>query len=189
MRESTEKKYKAMVDEYFNNGFNGTRAYLNQNKGSSEDSARAEFPKILAIPSIAEYVESKHKKAAQISSITHSDLVKTLKNWLQADATEFLTLSPNQVKKLPKEMRQLVTGFTHLKTTTGTGKNKVIVEKVKLTFVNKTQAATMLAKHVGFFGEHNYQKAIPLSDLSPAERKKKLDAYRKRLSIPQSKKD
>lgn len=183
MKESTYKKHCLMVDEYFNNGFNGTQAYIKFNPKCSEETARTEFPRILVNPRIEEYIQSKYKKASNIASITHSELLAELKRWLNADATEFINVSPEAIKMLPSEIRKLVTGFTHIKTTTGNGKNKVTVEKVSLKFVNKAQAAQMVAKHIGFFGEHNYQKAIPLSDLTPQERKQKLDEYRKRLKV------
>ena len=47
MKQSTIDKYKLVIDEWFVNGWNGTKAYLKYYPNSSDETAATEFYKIL----------------------------------------------------------------------------------------------------------------------------------------------
>lgn len=72
MKESTFKKYCLVVDEWFVNGFNGTKAYQKLYPESNEDTSATEFYKILRIPEILEYKENKMSEASNELQITLS---------------------------------------------------------------------------------------------------------------------
>jgi phage terminase small subunit len=181
MKESTLKKHQSVIDEYVINGFNGTKAYQKIYPKVNDNTAGVKFNALVRNGKIAEYLKHKQKKASEFATVTHQELLAELKRWAYSDTTEFINLTPEDVKKMPIELRRLVQGFTITSTTTGTGKDAVTTQMVKLSFVNKKQASEMIAKHIGFFGEHNYQKAIPISDLSPQERRAKIKEYQAKI--------
>lgn len=160
MKESTFDKYKLVIDEWFVNSWNGVKAYQEYFPKSSYKSASVSFAKILEIPRIQEYIQSKKQKAQKTVEVTHQDLLQRLKTWFESDITETMLLSPEEVKALPKEVRQLITEYT-LKELIDANGDKY-GQEVKLKFVSKEKAADMIAKHIGFYGEHNKQKSPAL---------------------------
>lgn len=70
MKESTFKKYCLVVDEWFVNGFNGTKAYLKFYPDCDDSTARVNFSKILTYTNIEEYVTEKQTKTSDSLQIT-----------------------------------------------------------------------------------------------------------------------
>lgn len=165
MKQSTFEKYCLVVDEWFVNGFNGTKAYQSQYPDASDEVAAPRFVEILRISKVEEYRQEKMKTASEILGTSHIELLNELKNWLYSDPTEFINLTPDDIKQLPVELRRLITEFEHTVTTTSTGNT---VEKIKLKFVSKEKAMDIVTKHVAFFEEDNKQKQpkvnIPISN-------------------------
>ena len=80
MKDSTFKKYCLVVDEWFVNGFNGTKAYLKFYPEASYDAAKSEFSKILTIPNIKEYKETKQANKSTQLDITLLSQLNLLSN-------------------------------------------------------------------------------------------------------------
>ena len=57
--EKTLNKYKLVIDEYFVNGFNGTKAYQKFYPESSDETADSNFRSILGNTRIESYVKAK----------------------------------------------------------------------------------------------------------------------------------
>tara|TARA_R110000796_G_scaffold228910_1_gene346157 strand:+ start:40 stop:441 length:402 start_codon:yes stop_codon:yes gene_type:complete len=70
MKESTFKKYCLVVDEWLVNGFNGTQAYLKFYPDVSAKIASVECSRILAIPCVDDYKESKQSITSDKLQIT-----------------------------------------------------------------------------------------------------------------------
>ncbi len=51
--------------------------------------------------------EEKYREAAKVVNTTHEGIIKELKNWIEADITETILLTPAQIKELPIEMKQI----------------------------------------------------------------------------------
>ena len=68
MTEKTFNKYKLVVDEYFINGFNGTKAYQKFYPNSSENTADVEFRELTEIDRIKNYLKEKVKQYARTYS-------------------------------------------------------------------------------------------------------------------------
>lgn len=178
MKEDTFEKYCLVVDEWFINGFNGTKAYQSVYSLSDEESADASFRKILENTRIETYVKEKKDKAQLILHTSHEKLLEELKNWAYSDITETLMLSPEEVKELPAEIRRLITKF---KTTTKSfmvGDTLTSETVVELWFVSKEKAMEMIHKHTGFYEEHNHQKT---NKMSKQERQVRLAALKQKL--------
>ena len=157
MKESTFEKHKLVIDEYFVNGFNGTKAYQSVYPKASSETAAVEFNAILRIPNIKEYLDQKHKEAQEALRVTHEGILEELKNWAYSDITETISLSTEQVKALPPEIRRLITKYK--KTTRVIGDNAA-EETIELHFVSKEKAMEMIHKHVGFYELDNTKKTI-----------------------------
>lgn len=165
--ENTLKKYKLIIDEWFNNRFNGKQAYLKYYKRVKDDTATTNFSKIQALPELKEYINEKYILVGKIIGTKHEDILKELVNWVSSDITETMELEPEQIKLLPIGLRRLITKY---KTTTRdiySGKGDVIetVKTVELHFVSKERAIEMINKHIGFYEADNKQKA-PVIDYS-----------------------
>lgn len=158
MKDSTFKKYKLVIDEWFVNGFNGTKAYQQVYPDSTEDTADKGFREIHGIPRIETYVKERHKNAQVTLDTTHTRILEELRNWAYSDITETMMLPPEDVKALPKEIRRLITKFktvTKSYTIDNVRHSETIVE---LHFVSKEKAMEMIQKHTGFYEADNKQK-------------------------------
>ena len=70
MKDSTYKKYCLIVDEWFVNGRNGTKAYQKFTPDSSDESSAVRFNNLVRIGKVAEYIEAKNIKKANDLDIT-----------------------------------------------------------------------------------------------------------------------
>lgn len=158
MKDSTFKKYCLVVDEWFINGFNGTKAYQKFYPEADNDSSAVRFNELVRISKIELYISKKKESAAERLKTSHEALLQELENWAYSDITETLLLTPEQVKELPIEIRRLITKY---KATTKTyTANEVVTSEtvIELWFVSKEKAMEMIHKHVGFYEVDNKQK-------------------------------
>ncbi len=115
MKEETFEKYKLVVDEWFVNGFNGTKAYQKFYPKASDEVGANMFSEIVRIHEVFEYKKQKENKAQIALQTSHGRVLEELRNWAYSDITETLMLTPNEVKELPKNIRRLITKFKHSK--------------------------------------------------------------------------
>lgn len=155
------KKYKKIIDEWFNNNFNGKQAYLKFYKNVKDDTASTNFSKISVMSEVKAYINIKHEEAAKIVNTTHAGILKELTNWVSCDITETMELTPEEVKKLPIQLKRLITKYKSTSRNIYNSKGEVIeeVKTVELHFVSKERAIEMINKHVGFYEVDNNQKA------------------------------
>lgn len=160
MKQSTFEKYCLVVDEWFINGWNGTKAYQKFYPDSNDDTAAVKFNELVRIGKVEQYISKKKETALQSLKTSHEALLKELENWAYSDITETLELDVEQVKELPSEIRRLITSYKKSETRFGKD-NENIKTTVELKFVSKERAMEMIHKHVGFYAEDNKQKTIP----------------------------
>lgn len=178
MKEDTFEKYCLVIDEWFINGFNGTKAYQSVYPNASDESADSSFREMVGISRIDNYIKEKKEKAQLILLTSHEKLLQELKNWAYSDITETLMLSPDEVKKLPNEIRRLITKFKTTSKSYMVGDILTNETVVELWFVSKEKAMEMIHKHTGFYEEHNHQKS---NKMSKQERQVRLAALKKKL--------
>ena len=163
MTDKTFEKYKLVVDEWFVNGFNGTKAYQKYYPKASDETASTEFLSILRIPKIENYKKAKQGNAQKALRTSHEVLLQELENWAYSDITETLLLTPEQLKELPEEVRRLITKFETNTKTYIVDDRPVSETTVKLWFVSKEKAMEMIHKPTGFYEKDNEQKSQPVS--------------------------
>jgi phage terminase small subunit len=128
MKDSTFKKYCLMVDEWFVNGRNGTKAYQKFNPTSSDENAKVRFSEIVTISNIQEYIETKQVKASNDLDITLSKQLKRLNDIIESDCKE-----SDKINAI-KEQNKLVALYEeHNRQKTDINVN----EKVTIQFKNK----------------------------------------------------
>lgn len=151
------KRHKAVIDEYFLNGFNGTKAYLSQ-YNVKKSSAATKFGQMVKRVDVMQYKALKEKENEKEVSIDNKRLIEILVSWIESDITQLMDLSMEEIKKLPQDVRRLITEFNRTTRYKGTGKDAEKIERFNLKFVSKAKAAEMLARHVGLFEKDNKQK-------------------------------
>lgn len=78
MTDKTFEKYRMVIDEYFVNGFNGTKAYAKHYPDAEYKSADASFRAILENPRIQDYVREKETTTANKLQMTYENNLNNL---------------------------------------------------------------------------------------------------------------
>lgn len=166
LTQTTINKYKLVIDEYFVNGFNGSKAYMKFYPNvKRRQTAAVNWKQIEGFPEMKAYMKQKHKEAASKINTSHEGILKELKAWVEADITETINLSSEQIKQLPVEIRRLITKYKQTNKDFYNSEGKVVasVETIELHFVSKEKAIEMINKHVGFYEKDNEQKVSPIN--------------------------
>lgn len=97
--------------------------------------------------------ELKAKRNVKVD-LKAEDILKELKNFAYSDITQTMELEFSEIKKLPANVRRLITSF-----------EKCIVDfeggtrtTYKIKFVDKMKAFEMLNRHIGFYEVDNTQQ-------------------------------
>lgn len=141
-------KQERFCEEYIID-LNGTKACVRA--GYSEKTANRIASENLSKLVIQQYVQHLKAEIRKRNEIDADYLVKTLKNWVELDITDTMSLTVEELKKLPIELKRMITSFkkTDVVTEYGTTTN------VELKFISREKAVEMLAKHIGFFDADN----------------------------------
>lgn len=167
LTDTTLIKYKTIIAEYYTNGFDKHKAYTSVHKDASYNSAMAQMSRIINHPELKDYIKELQDRAKDKTGMTHERVLDELRKWLEADLTEAMGLSAKQIKKLPSEIRQMITKF-RINTKKSYDKQGFLTdttETVSLEFVSKEKAIEMISRHIGFYELDNNQKSKIL-DLS-----------------------
>ena len=162
LTKNTKAKYERIIDQWFINKFNGAEAYRKFYPNVKKDTtATVNFSKIKDLPEVQAYIKKKHNQAAKIVEATHEGILKELQNWVQADITETISLTAEQIKELPIEIRRLITKYkTRLKKHYNSKGDLLYTEDtVELHFISKERAIDMINRHIGFYEIDNKQKS------------------------------
>ena len=158
-QEDKIREYKLIVDEYFNNSFKKADAVrtVRNDPEMSLSTASSVWQRLSKVDEIKDYIIEKHDKASEKLEITHNDLLRKLKDWVDADYTEAMCLTEEDIKKLPIEFKRLIKGWKK-STTEFDGGTK---ETFEIHFVSKEKALEMVAKHINFY-EKEESEAIEI---------------------------
>ena len=180
MTDKTFQKYKLVVDEWFNNGFNGLRAYQKLYPKAKDKTADKRFRELTEKYRVKDYIAQKHEESKIALRTTHEVLLEELKNWAYSDITETLSLTVDEIKELPSEIKRLINRFKHTQRHLRDKDGKIYetIDVVELHFVSKEKAMEMIHKHVGFYETDNKQRQPQISQVlsvDPLENHDKAD--------------
>lgn len=141
-------KHEMFCKEYIKD-LNASKAYLRA--GYSNNGANCASSKLFAKDNIRQRIMELKDKRSEKLEITTDDVLRKLQKWVDSDLTEFMTLTPTQIKKLDKDLKKLITYFKHSKTTIEGIEN----ETIELKFVSKEKAQDWINRHIGFYEKDN----------------------------------
>lgn len=160
-------KQEIFCNEYIKD-LNATQAAIRA--GYSKNSANAIGNENLLKPIIQNRIKQLKNERIERTKIDADYLTETLKNWLEVDVTQMLSLNAKQIKSLPIEIRKMV---QHVKPTNIKDEDEQVIYEVR--FVSKEKAAEMLSKHIGYFekdNEHSLSVQHNVIDLGTGEKPK-----------------
>ena len=171
-KELTEK-HKFVIDEYFLNGYNKSKAVLAIYKELNNSSTAAHtFNAIVKSKPGKAYLENKRNSFAHKALINTEQVLTEFINWSFADATEFIGLTAEEVKKLPPSTRRAIQSYKETeRTETDRQGNKITTKTIDLKLVSKADALKETAKIIGAYEIDNKQKTkvIDISKATPDE--------------------
>jgi hypothetical protein len=139
---------------------NKTKAYMDVYPAASYNSARSGASRLLTKDDIKTRVAQLKAARAKERSIDHEYITNIITTALSIDLTQFMSLTAQEVKDLPLEVRMQVEGYkNHTKTYTGGDGKEITEERFELQFMGRKSLLEMLNKHTGFYEADNSQKA------------------------------
>ncbi|MDT0646321.1 terminase small subunit [Zunongwangia sp. F260] len=135
---------------------NATQACIRA--GYSEKTANRIGSENLSKLDIQYYISELKEQISKKAEITHQETLERLKTWFESDITVLIGLSPEEVKALPLEVRQLIASYKHVSKTYSEEGRPVTEETIDVKFVSKERAADLISKHIGFYEKNNQQK-------------------------------
>lgn len=152
--------HRAILDEYYINGFNGRQAVLSVNPELSNNSASVTFNYIHSHQDNKAYIQDKRRQLKELTKIDNEHILRELIQWAYSDATVFIGLSKDEIKQLPNDVKRCIQSIK-VKTRSYYDKQikeQVEEESVEIRVIDKTKAVEMINKHIGFYSEDNRQK-------------------------------
>ena len=158
-------KQRDFVDEYLTNGYNGTEAYAKCYASKSTKSREvlgSLASRLLQNATVKHYLELRIEQRKKELHVDQNYVVRKLLEIVECDVVEQTQyLTKDELDKMPKNVRKLVTSIETIKTTTtrtfkyGNDTEKEFNERYKVTFMSKDKALDSLGKHTGAFMKDN----------------------------------
>lgn len=170
--EAVELEHRQIIDEYFANGFDQRKAVKKYRPHIKDGSSYAIFSSIMKKASIKEYVAVKREGLRSSLAIKQEVVLHNLMAWLRADATDFIGLTPDEVKALPSDVRRSIQQIKHNKREyTDRQGNLVVDEKLEVKMVDKLRVMDMINKHIDFYNADNQSKkqTVDISNATPEQ--------------------
>lgn len=158
--EAIREEHYLIVDEWYNNGFNGSGAVQKFRPMLNESSAKVTFNTLSKLDHVKSYINEKRQELRATTNIHPQQVIKELITWLYSDATNYIGLTPEQVRELPNEVKRCIQSIKHRKKEYQDRQgNTVIEENLEVRIVDKTKAVEILNKMLGNYALDNSQKA------------------------------
>lgn len=141
-------KQKRFCQEYVID-LNATQAAIRASY--SKKTSGSQGQRMLKNVEIQKYISELKKSASELLEISHQDILKKLNAWVESDITEVVGLSMDEVKALPKEIKQLITEVKHSRKTYLMGEIPVTEDVFQFKFVSKERAIDMINRHTAFY--------------------------------------
>ena len=172
--EAIQDEHYAIIDKWFNNGYNGAGAVKHFKPNLTEGSAKVLFNQLIHKPNVKKYIADKRQELRASMNIEPEQVMRELVTWLYVDATAYIGLTPEQLKALPLDVKACIQSIKHRKKEYTDRQGNAITEEVlEVRIVDKTKAVEILNKMLGNYALDNKQKAsnINIQNLNVAELK------------------
>lgn len=158
-RELQHEQHYLIIDEYFNNGFNGSKAMLKYKPDITEGTSRSLFNTISKLDHVKAYIGEKRQQLRAQTNIEPVQVINELITWIYSDATDYINLTPEEIKSLPREAKQCIQSIKHRKKQyTDRQGNPIEEEVLEVRIIDKTKAVEILNKMLGNYSLDNSQK-------------------------------
>jgi phage terminase small subunit len=197
---SALKKYRLIIDEWFNNEFNGKQAYLKFYKNVKAETASTNFSKIQQYKEVQDYIKEKYAFAKSNAEMTQKEIIKNLEAFAELDVTQICNYTdiectgfrmienPNydsedieSKKHIEEEFKYyrrelVIKDFKELneiqrKAITSVKQGKFGIE---IEFFPKVRAYDMLNRHKGVYEADNQQKQAVINITTSNDKHKAL---------------
>ena len=129
MKDSTYKKYCLVLDKMMTNGFNQRQSYMFFYPNASEETADVEMNRILSIPKLKEYMETKQSNKADELDITMSKQLKLLSGIIESKDER----ASDKINAIKEQNKLLALYREHNEQKN----NGIVTDKVTINFKNK----------------------------------------------------
>jgi hypothetical protein len=173
-RELQHEQHYLIIDEYFNNGFNGSKAMLKYKPDITEGTSRSLFNTISKLEHVKTYIGEKRQQLRAQTNIEPVQVINELITWIYSDATDYISLTPEEIKSLPREAKQCIQSIKHRKKQyTDRQGNPIEEEVLEVRIIDKTKAVEILNKMLGNYALDNNQKksTVNIANLNVQELK------------------
>lgn len=152
--------HRAVIDEYFCNGFNGVQAVLSVWPDKPYQQARNLATAILQSDRNKQYIEQRQAEQGQRAAIQAEQLINELKGQAFSDLRHYLGLTLEEIKALPPELTRPLKKVTHRRKVYR-NKDGSQVEDTTISYEleDRQRALDMLARHLGLYNADQSHKA------------------------------
>ena len=166
IKQEINERHAKFINEYLNNGLNKVKAYIKTYPDTTYQSAQQGAMTVMDRPEVQTYLSKRQNEIKERANIKSLDILHKLQTWLTCDPTDFIGLTPENIKELPMEVMQFIQDIEHTKREyTDRQGNQVTDHKIKVKLVDKTKAADMISKHIGLYALDNKQKGTNVNVL------------------------
>lgn len=158
--EHIKEEHKQIIDSYFSNGFNGSKAVQEHRPDIKYSTAKVLFNSLSKEPRNAQYITEKRQALRAVTGIQTEQITRELITWLYSDPTDYIGLTVSDLKNLPNEIKRCIQSVKHRKKEYKDRQGQTVIEEVlEVRIVDKTKAVEILNKMLGNYAIDNKQKA------------------------------
>ena len=152
--------HRAIISEFYANGFNKRAAVSSVNPELSVNSAKVTAHYIFTHPDNQAYIKDKQRELKESTGIQSVNIVRELINWAFSDATVLVGLTKDEVKELPPDVKRSIQSIRIKNRSYYDKELKTMVteEDIECKMVDKTKPMESLSKWLGLYSEDNRQK-------------------------------
>lgn len=155
---TVHEEHKSIIDTWFINGFNGSKAVQEHRPDISYNAARVLFNTLSK--QHADYIQAKRQQLRASASLEPEQITRELISWIYSDATDYIGLSVDDLKALPPELKRCIQSIKHRVKEYSSPKGDPIREEVlEVRIIDKSKAVEILNKMLGNYALDNKQKA------------------------------
>lgn len=159
-----------IIDEYFMNGYNGTKAVMSVKGLENPKHAAVYWSNLKHKKDIQPVLDEKMARMRASAEVRQEQILHELRTFAFSDAGDYMCMTAEEIKALPPDVRRCIQSYKHKKRTyyDRDVKSNVTEESIEVRFVDKIAAIKEINKHIGFYTEDNRQRHGSMSKVIDA---------------------